>query len=355
MKLISTPLWSGARPFPLTPVADILEQIPNWFHLILFWSSLYCMMIFIVFKIKRVLWIVLIAEIVSCMLDQSRWQPWEYQNILMIGCCLFLNREKQMITALQISMAGIYFFSGLSKFHAAFIHDIWLRMILNKWLHIHTNNIILIRMGYALALIEVAAATGLYFNRWRKTAMITLIVMHCFILIMLGPWGINFNKVVWPWNLVMIWLLFKLFYKNQLAPECLFFKQPFAWVIIACYCILPFLGLINRWDHYLSFNLYSGGLRQLYICTDDAIVKQQLGKYLINTSNSPIPCPQSISSFSWAMSTTNTPGYPEQRVFVSIAKYIQKKFPGADVKFYLYTPGFRAQVEALQLTNNREH
>lgn len=349
MKLISAALWNSTRPFPLFPIAEIFEYIPSWFHLFLYWSSLFCMIAFLFFNTKKLLWVVLIAELASCMFDQTRWQPWEYQNILMLGCYLFFSAEKQLLSSWQIAMIGIYFFSGLSKFQPAFIYDIWLKIVLNKWLHINTNNINIIRAGYILALTETCAAIALCFNYWRKIAIGLLIIMHCFILLVLGPWGINFNKVIWPWNIVMTGLLFLLFYRSKFLIEPSFLKRPFGWIVITCFCVLPFLGLVNKWDHYLSFHLYSGGINQLYICTNDSEVKQKLGHYFLNTSNTAIPCPQSISSFTWAMKVMHVPDYPEQRIFVSMAKYFKSTFPNAAIKFYVYTPGLEQHVEELDI------
>lgn len=351
MKLISAALWNSVRPFPLFPIAEIFDSIPNWFHLFLYWSSLFCMIAFLFFNTKKLLWVVLIAELVSCMFDQTRWQPWEYQNMLMLGCYLFFIQEREVIRSWQIAMVGIYFFSGLGKFQPAFIHDIWIEIVLRKWLHLYTNNINVIRAGYLLALVEAGSAIALFFNRWRKMAMGLLIIMHLFILLVLGPWGINFNRVIWPWNAIMICLLLLLFYRRQFSVQPAFFKRPFAWIIIACFCILPFLGLINKWDHYLSFHLYNGGIKQLYICTDDPEVKQKWSSFFVNTSNSIVPCPKAISSFAWSMKVMHVPGYPEQRIFVAMAKQFKKAFPLAAAKFYVYTPGFAAHVEALDCNN----
>ena len=139
-------------------------------------------------KIAAVLFFV---EILSCLLDQSRWQPWEYQFILMTAAYIFIQKKEQLLLAWQLILAAVYFFSGLSKLQPAFIHDIWDGLILRSWLHIFNDSAWLARLGYTIPLGEMLAAILLFFVRTRKPAIILLAGMHLLKLAMLGPLGTN--------------------------------------------------------------------------------------------------------------------------------------------------------------------
>ncbi len=347
MKICSYPLWTGSRPFPLVPVHELLLQVPFYWHMVLLWGSLFCMGCFIFFPFKKLLWVILVFELLSCLLDQNRWQPWEYQFIFMLAAYLLLQAATFVFTGWQIILAGLYFFSGLAKLQPAFIHDIWNSLILRNWLGIYTNNAGVFRMGYALPLVEMFAALCLCFGRLKKTGIWLLCGMHVMVLVMFGPLGLNRNPVIWPWNLLMPLLLVLLFYLQSFLPQRSFFAKAFSWVIVACFCVLPWLQLAGRWDRYLSFTIYSGGVPHLYICTSDMAALQSMGKYMGSIRNGMIPCRAPVSTFEWGSRAMNTAPYPEKRVFKSISRQWKKQFPHAAVKFYIYTSGFSPKLEEL--------
>ena len=340
-------LFTGDRSFPLAPVSDILLQVPAMFHLLLLWISLAAMMLFLFIPKHAIGWMIVGLELASCLLDQGRWQPWEYQFLFMMAAWLFLKNEHLIFTAWQLILVGIYFFSGLGKLQSGFIHDVWSGVMLRNWLGIFTTNENVFRLGYLLPLAEIAAALSLLTRRWRKFALVILICMHLLILLMFGPLGFNRNEVIWPWNVLMILLLFLLFFKRFFNPEHSFFMKPFSWLLIACFCLLPFLRLAGRWDNYLSFTMYSGGLTQLYICTSDLATLQKMSVYMGSTRNGMIPCDFPVSTYQWGMKAMNAAPYPQERVYRSIARQWKKKYPGVAVKFYLFTSGFMPTVREM--------
>ena len=109
-------------------------------------------------------------------------------------------------------------------------------MILIRFCGFEANqiqNIVVHYAGLALPIFEILAALGLLFSKSKKLFALLLIGMHIFILIFLSPLGINYNSIVWPWNVLMILYLIILFYhiKTIISFRNLvsgFYKIPFA-------------------------------------------------------------------------------------------------------------------------------
>ncbi len=344
-KFICYPLWMGDRDFPLVPVTEGLMHLPAYWHAVLFWVSLLLMAVTVIFPGRKWAAAVVVLEMMLCLLDQNRWQPWQYQFMFMLATYAVFQLRAFKLLSWQIILAGLYFFSGLAKLQPAFIHDIWNNLILRNWLGIYTESGWIFRLGYALPLLEMGGAILLCFSRFRRVGIFLLVAMHLLILLLLGPLGLNRSSVIWPWNVCMPLLLILLFYKHPLQLPYAFFKQPFAWLLVACFGILPWLHVLGRWDHYLSFTLYSGGVSQLYICTDDPAALQAMAPYMGNRSNGMVPCRFPVSAYQWGIKAMNTAPYPEERVFRSIARQWKQKHPNAPVKFYLYQSGFQPTIK----------
>src|SRR5687768_776838 len=98
-KGFSYALFTAGRAFPMVPVHESLLQVPAWLHTGLYWLSLSGMLIFLLLPKRWLGWIILVAELLSCLLDQNRWQPWEYQFLFMLVAWLLFNKERYLFTA----------------------------------------------------------------------------------------------------------------------------------------------------------------------------------------------------------------------------------------------------------------
>ena len=165
---------------------------------------------------------------------------------------------------------------------------------------------------------------------------------------MLGPFGLNINAVIWPWNLLMIVLLYLMFFKTTVEYSFSLIKQPFTWLVMICWCILPWLRLAGYWDKYLSAVLYSGGLEQLYICTSNSAAQKEMAPYM-DKRFGVIPCSPVLSVYNWGSKEINTSPYPEKRAYIGIIKAWNKKYPGNTDRFYLYKPGYTYTVKEIVL------
>lgn len=263
-KIIGWKVWLKERLFPVAPVADWCDW-PPMMHYILFVASLGSIL-FLVFKpFNKTILIALIAiETLSCLADQNRWQPWQYQYLFSVIVCLINFKEHQkLIGCIAFIMATTYLYSGIGKLNEGYLVLVWDNIFLKKIFRLseatYQHNAIHY-LGYATAVAEMFFAAGLFFAKTKRVAAYGMIAMHLLILYAIGPLGINYNSIVWPWNILMIILLYLLFIKNE--PAQIGFSwllQGWNMVVLICWGILPALNYVGLWDSYLSSRLYSGG------------------------------------------------------------------------------------------------
>lgn len=263
--LICNRLWlDNERFYPKIPVIPNLsfEFVPS-LGFSIFCLMLACLLGFIFGRVHRaavVLFFVLIFLFVFN--DINRLQVWMYELVVIL-LVLFVSNRNNFATAintLQIIIICVYLWSGVFKMNIYFAEDNfpWLLepLGLENWA---TRNFY---WGYFIALTESLIGLGLFFNRSRKVAAILAICLHIFILIVLSPFGHNWNHVVWPWNLLMILLVYWLFYKDEsqifekiLEKSRSFFLLP---AIFLLFGVLPVFNFWDAWDEQLSFKMYSG-------------------------------------------------------------------------------------------------
>ncbi len=323
-KLFSYKVWNTDRLFPVIPPFDFLEDVPNFVHLSLFFVALCGMAVVAVFpKNRTVLGLTIVVELMSCLLDQSRWQPWEYQYLLTFLFFFFYHHNrKQFSNYFAFLLVVTYFFSGLHKLNGGFLYSVWEKMILIRFLNFDANqiqNIFVHYAGLGLPILEMCLAIGLLFAKNKKPLALLLIGMHIFILIFLSPLGINYNSIVWPWNMLMIIYLFILFYEGNTSFSFKNLLSGFNKIPFAVIAVLPVFSFFGLYDNYLSFNLYSGKLNSFRICVDEDKVGDRLNEYL---SKNQFYCGSkfSISVDAWTMKEMNIALYPEERIYLEIQK-----------------------------------
>ena len=339
-KLFSYNLWHTERLFPLIPPFDFLENIPNFIHLALFFLAL-AGIAFIGFfpRNKFILGITIIVEITSCMLDQNRWQPWEYQYLLtFLFHFFYFKNQKQFVNYFSFLLIVIYLNSGLHKLNGSFLYVVWEKMILIKFFGLNfnqINNTYIHFAGLLLGLIEVLSAFGCLFFKNKKIFALLLVGMHLFILVLVSPIGVNYNSIILPWNVLMIFLILIVFYNNdsKLSFNNLiigFNKIPF--LILG---ILPFFCFMGLYDNFFSFNLYSGSLKYLRICVDENKISPEYKPYFAKNKSNCVT-KKVISGNDWSLKEMNVVIYPEVRFYKGIIKNWKEKNPDSDAQFYIY-------------------
>lgn len=345
---MSWKVWSADRIFPVLPPFSFSPELPTVFHLSIAVLSLIGLVVLFFFpKNIKILLTVFILELVACFLDQMRWQPWEYQYLLIFVFYIFYHKnQKQFIWLCMILMISIYFFSGIFKLNGAFLHQIWERMILNRFFELpsHLNsNPIVHYLGLIFPVIEIVIALGLLLFKNKRPFLWFAILSHLFVLLFLGPLGLHYNQIVWPWNIVMIamgWLLFY-FPVDKIEIRELFASKVNL-IALTVISILPFLNFFEKWDDHLSFELYSGKTKKMIICVENPEVYPELNQFL-NKKKSRINCHNSknMDVLSWSLSELNVPIYPEERTFATLKKEWIKKYPNLKSNFWLYEYPFK--------------
>ncbi|HEX8460222.1 MAG TPA: hypothetical protein VF623_02285 [Segetibacter sp.] len=268
-KLITWKLWTSNRLYPVTPVFEIFGNIPSVFYFLLLITSFVCLISLFLSPQSRVfLFVLLFAEILTCLGDYNRLQPWEYQYIFTVLIFTVYNKNKEtLIAAIAFIIACTYFYSGINKFSTAFLYRIWNNMILIRFFKINkvfAANDLVHYSGFLLPAIEVLCSIALLFNRTKRISAIVLITMHLFNLLLLGPLGLKYNPSVWPWNVAMIFFLNSIFLSISITfrPLIKFQNSP----LFLLWGLLPALNTIGKWDDYLSSNLYTGKTMDMMVC-----------------------------------------------------------------------------------------
>ena len=346
-KIITCKLWLTNRLFPIVPIHERFV-VPGFIHLLFFVASIVALLALIYRpQLKKAATLLIIAEIYSCMLDQNRWQPWEYQFVFMLLPLVFSRDENRLQTCWQIILIGLYFFSGLSKLNQKFILQGWNGMILHDWMGYTNSNVWVYKIGYLLPLIEIFSALALLFNGGRKIAVVLLCAMHGFILLMFGPAGLNINIALWPWNTLMPLLLLILFYRKQLSWPAVIQKKSLVWFTIFCWWVLPWLNLFGKLDDFFSAKLFSGKTQYLFICTSNPHTKKLFSDYFAASSRSSV-CDSSISVFKWGIQEMKVPPNPELRIYKKIIREWERKYDSSSSdKFMILNSKFSAEKWSL--------
>jgi methylamine utilization protein MauE len=322
---LSPKLWLSSRFYPLTPVWSFLKPIPSPADAVVF-LTLIALLITVAIVPRRELFIAAFLLLAWLALqDQSRWQPWFYQYVLMLLAIALALRDhpEPALNTCCLIVAATYFWSGLAKLNPNFTGDIF------PWLLQPIVRAPARYLGFLAPLLESTTGIGLLFPRSRPAALVFAIAMHLFILISIGPLGLRFNTVVWPWNLAMIAFLLILFVR-QPAPREILWSRTFAFhnLVLIVFALMPALTYFNLWDHYLSSALYSGNrsVGVLYL-TDDVFerVPDTIADYVYEAG----PNRGQLDIDDWSRGELNVPAYPEIRIYKNVARRICDYATGA--------------------------
>lgn len=331
--LLSLKLWVNSRTFPLTPVIDV-APLPYPLDYIVLSSALLALVVSI-FSSRPKIYLLSIFGL-FCLLfffDQQRLQPWAYQyTVMLLVLGLFSWRRGDILgknKVLNISrfiVATIYFWSGFQKMNPVFITTVFPWMvspIANLFPYLGKTPFLI--FGALVPLIEMAIGIGLITKKFRTVSVFMAICMCMFVLFTIGPWGHNWNSVVWPWNVTILLLVVILFIKSSTVSV-----KDILWnrgsrlhqMIIVLFGIMPALYFFNVSDSYLSWSLYSGTINDgiLYVSDD---VKNKMPSSVQDMMRRE-EGRNSLVITKWAFTELNTPAYPEKRVFMNIAKNVCK-------------------------------
>jgi hypothetical protein len=322
---LSPKLWLSERVYPLTPVFTMMPAIPAPLDIILY-ASLLAMLIAIaiVERPSKLIGAFAVVAIAVALFDQSRWQPWFYQYMLMLIAVGFCSRSTALNTC-RLVVVCTYFWSGLQKANPDFVRN-GFPFMMEPVTQLLPSSLagIMNSMGFIAPVVELAIGVGLLTRPFRTYAIYAAFGMHAFILLAIGPFGHSANSVVWPWNVAMVCFLLILFWKkDEVSPrEILWPEGIYPRVVLVLFGILPALSFFNLWDGYLSSALYSGLRNTGVIYVTDAL-KERLPKEIVGhiyPSNK--PGTGILILREWSMSELNAGIYPEPRIYKSLGRYV---------------------------------
>lgn len=335
--LLSHGLWISSRSYPVTPVHPLLRSVRFPFDYAVF-ALLLALLAFIAFAKNpaRLIAAFVILALVWALFDQSRWQPWFYQYLFMLSALglWFSNRTDPLkreaaLNACRLIIVSIYFWSGIQKLNPEFVRGTF------PWMLAPLTGIVpaaLMARAYSLAVVapfvELAIAVGLLSQRFRNAAVFVAVAMHLFILASIGPFGRDYNNVIWPWNVAMLASVPLLFWGVQevRATNVLWGRKlAFQKLVLALFAIAPVMSLVNRWDTFLSFSLYTGNRDSatIYMAAPVAVRLPENVQELISEEDPQDPSrPDSLEVSDWSWDELNVPPYPEIRIFKNIGKEI---------------------------------
>lgn len=338
-KMWSYKTWITDRVYPIIPSIDVLKNVPDFLHQFLFGLSLLVLITVICFKINRwLLVILLISEIISCSLDTIRWQSWEYMYLCFL-LLLIINftKPKCILLLSHLFLVSIYLFSGLHKLNRDFLSSVWLNMVLVDFLGLSMEFIVkykLFFIGLLIPVAEIVLAILLLVSKSKRKISYFLIGMHLSILILIGPFGLSYNSVIWPWNLAMISILIIIYSKPIEFPYKKAIVPNFYWLLL--WFVMPVFSFFGRWYQYLSFNLYSGKGEQVYICVSEK--ERELAPYFESKRASFCKEKASVNLQNWALQEVKSVPIPEVENYKKIGAYLKKKYAKDNVSVILYHP-----------------
>jgi hypothetical protein len=343
--LLSRNLWYPNRAYPLAPVWDGLPAIPSWLGHAWFCVLLGLLSAAAVLPQPRlVLWLFVVLAALLAMWDQTRWQPWVYQYLFMLLALSFFpwsspegseRRQNSVLNSCRIVIAGTYLWSGVQKCNFSFATTVfpWLiePMVPPAARPFAQNGALLIPVA------ETAMGIGLLWPRFRTISILLVVGMHTAVLCCLGPFGHNWNSVVWPWNVALVLITIVLFGKTSDVGVLAIVwpgRCPLHWLALLLFGVMPAFNFNERWDAYLSASLYSGNTIDARVAvTQEGYLSlpPEIRRWMVETTSGRFE----LDSFNWAMDELNVPEYPAERVYRKIAASIAARINPADLELVI--------------------
>jgi hypothetical protein len=260
------------------------------------------------------------------------------------------TNNKRLLTLVSFVTISTYIYSGIGKFNPGFLYLFWNQLFFTRFLHINqaiSTQPWIYYGGYIIALLELLFGIGLIFSKTQKLSVWMLILMHVFILVVVGPlpFGIHYNASVWPWNVLMMAHLYLLFYYNR--DQKIYSKEilkGFNKIVLICWGILPALNhTAGWWDNFLSSRLFAGNQPFMALCIKDSSELKQLQPYITRKDVHHL-CDGAayVNLQSWSMKELKSPAYIQERVLLKVKNRWISGHPGTTTKgvlYYLKGPG----------------
>lgn len=330
---LSFQLWFGNRSFPHAPIIQNLDSDFNP-SLILTLALLILMLASLVLKWQRLLlFVACFISVVLVLLDANRMQHWFYIYISLLfvvssynGRVDDSNKYTSYFILMQIIVASVYFFCGISQLNPSFSETEFPKIIEPLSNNLSARQFHLVtKIGVAIPYVLIFLGIGLIVTPIRFLAISLGIVLHFVLLILLFPSSQNQNYSLWFSNLIFMLLLFLLYSgrtKQRYYSPAFLFQIPLFYLIIPLFVILPFTNSFGYWPNHLSSNFVSGKKKKIAVTIKPHIYDQLplYEKYFCKETEQGLI----LDYESWCKHELNVECNPEPTVFMSIVKHVQK-------------------------------
>jgi hypothetical protein len=321
--LLSLRLWLTDRTYPHVPVWDGLPPVPTPWDRVVFGAILSLLALTIILPRRWPLLAAVGLTAAWSLWDQTRWQPWVYQYTFLLAALglggASPERRTAALNACRLIVAATYFWSGLQKYNVVFVTEV------HTWVFDPVLKVLpdplagwAAAQGWSAAAAEAVLGLGLLFRPTRVVAVPLVVLMHATLLFCLGPWGHDWNSVVWPWNAALAVLVVVLFARTpDVKPWHVLWPRrlPFARAALLLFGVMPAFNFWGLWDSYLSAALYSGNTPNARIVLDDEAAER-----LPPGVREKHVWGGELDLFGWAIDELNVPPYSAPRVYRGIAR-----------------------------------
>lgn len=250
------------------------------------------------------------------LLDINRLTPYFIFYLTIFGLLNYFKKDDTVfLQSLLIIASGIYIASGLHKINPGFSEQV-LNIIWFHSLPFKPSP----TAGYMISITEALLGLGLLFKYTRKVSCILLFLSHIILLWKLGPFKLNWNLIVWPWNFCMMALLSVLyFYETSTKPLFKSLQRKHA-VTLLFFWIVPCASLFSLVPDNLGFKLYSGKALTLDLKFESKI--PELEEHNRSTDS----LTTQINLQTYAVTTRQLAISPEQWIFERIQKNFEAHY-----------------------------
>ncbi len=233
-----------------------------------------------------------------------------------------VNGEQVALDICRLIIAGMYVYSGLNKLNPYFMSELF------PWFiqPLIDSSAVVTHISIIVPLFEICIGI-LFLSKFKHIALAMAVAMHVIVLLSIGPWGHNWNMVVWPWNIAMIVLCLILFLdEKDTLSERVFALQRYSdahKALLFVLLVMPVCTFFGLWDSYLSWSLYSGNTDKGVLVLSDS-VKDRLPSVVKRYVRTEVTGQKTLEFTQWSADELRAALYPEERVFKSIAKSLCK-------------------------------
>ena len=266
-------MWTPQTEFPQIPFFSVLTEVPGWADWLLLAGTAIGLAVMIGYRRDQVLtWgvpLFLVAAIGLVLLNQHRLQAWTY--LLVVATTIaFTLPSRLSLNFLRALLISVYVFSAISKLDYQFTHTVGQQMWSSVWPDFTSlSESIRIRLAVALPIGELLVALLLCIpgKIVRGVGLWAAVTMHCGLILLFSPLGLDQLPGVIIWNaqfIVMLLILFSPDYwwdadePNQQPRHDPGRSLSTVGVVFACFVILfPLTQFWGICDHWPAWELYA--------------------------------------------------------------------------------------------------